>query len=135
MNLLANYHEACAITLFILGFAILFLNRNLIKKIIGFNIMDSAIFLFLAAKGYLSGGIAPILVIEAASTTAVRYINPVPTALVLTGIVVSVSVTAFFLALTRRIYLRYGTICIDELSQQLRQAAPPSPTEEEAACR
>ena len=41
------------------------------------------------------------------------YINPVPSGLVLTGIVVSVSTTAFFLALTVRLYKKYNSLNLD----------------------
>lgn len=108
--LFVNYFEALSVIIFGIGFTTLLLNRSLIKKIIGFNFMDSAIYLFLASKGYISGGTAPILV-----EGATRYINPVPSGLVLTGIVVSVSVTAFLLALTVRLYYHYHTIDIDEI--------------------
>ena len=47
-NLLANYGEAVSAILFCIGFTNLLLQTNLIKKIIGLNIMDSAIYLFLA---------------------------------------------------------------------------------------
>ena len=47
-NLFNNYEEACAIILFGIGFTTLLLHRNMIKKIIGFSMMDSAIYLFLA---------------------------------------------------------------------------------------
>ena len=47
-GLLDNYAEAIAMILFVIGFMNLLLQHNLIKKIIGFNIMDSSIFLFLA---------------------------------------------------------------------------------------
>ena len=70
----------------------------MIKKIIGFSMMDSAIYLFLAAKGYIEGRGAPIVVNGVQSVEA--YINPIPSGLVLTGIVVSVSVSALMLALT-----------------------------------
>jgi multicomponent Na+:H+ antiporter subunit C len=43
------------------------------------------------------------------------YINPVPTALMLTGIVVAVSVTAFALALAIKFYEKYGTVELDEI--------------------
>ena len=49
-NFLANYGEAVAMLLFGIGFANLLLQKNLIKKIIGLNVMDSAIYLFLALK-------------------------------------------------------------------------------------
>ena len=103
-NLDRNFVEITAVIIFGIGFTMLFLSRNLVKKIIGFNFMDGGIFLFLASGGYISGRISPI--IRNGDTDAARYINPVPAGLVLTGIVVSVSVTAFLLALTVRLYLR-----------------------------
>ena len=112
-NLFTNYFEATAVIVFGIGFTMLFLNRNLIKKVIGFNFMDSAIFLFLASNGYIAGRASPIF--EDGVTAAENYINPVPAGLVLTGIVVSVSVTAFLLALTTRLYLRYHTLEMDEI--------------------
>ena len=59
-NLLANIGEAAAMILFGIGFANLLFQKNLIKKIIGFNIMDTAIYLFLAEKGYITGRICKI---------------------------------------------------------------------------
>ena len=113
-NLLKTPYEAAAIILFGIGFTSLMLQKNLIKKIIGFNMMDSAIFLFLAAKGYIAGRKAPIVVNGVTSVEA--YINPIPSGLVLTGIVVSVSVTSLMLALTVRLYRRYHTMDIDEIT-------------------
>ena len=52
-NLLANYGEAVAMILFGIGFANLLFQKNLIKKIIGFNIMDTAIYLFLGKRAIL----------------------------------------------------------------------------------
>ena len=60
-NLLTNFGEAVAMILFGIGFANLLFQKNLIKKIIGLNIMDTAIYLFLAEKGYIMGRIAPII--------------------------------------------------------------------------
>ena len=60
-NLLTNYEEAVAVILFGIGFSNLLLQKNLIKKIIGLNIMDTATYLFLALKGYITGRKAPIL--------------------------------------------------------------------------
>lgn len=115
-SLFSNYYEILSVIIFGIGFSTLLLNRNLIKKIIGFNFMDNGIYLFLACKGYIHGGAAPILV---EGTTS--YINPVPSGLVLTGIVVSVSVTAFLLALTVRIYYHYHTLDIDEIIRLSRK--------------
>ncbi|MCM1120998.1 MAG: cation:proton antiporter subunit C [Eubacterium sp.] len=118
-NLLANYGEAVAMLLFGIGFGNLLLQPNLIKKIIGLNIMDTAIYLFLAEKGYIAGRIAPI-VTDGIQDMEV-YINPIPSGLVLTGIVVSVSVTALMLSLTIRLYKRYHTLDLDEISRRLKK--------------
>lgn len=118
-NLLINYGEAVAMILFGIGFGNLLLQPNLIKKIIGLNIMDAAIYLFLAEKGYIAGRVAPIVVDGVRDMEA--YINPIPSGLVLTGIVVSVSVTALMLSLTVRLYGRYHTLDLDEISKQLKK--------------
>ena len=118
-NFIANYGEVIAMILFGIGFTNLLLQKNMIKKILGLNIMDTAIYLFLAQKGYIDGRVAPI--IENGVTAAEHYINPIPSGLVLTGIVVSVSVTALMLSLTIRMYQRYHTLDLDEVSTQLRK--------------
>lgn len=118
-NLLANYGEAVAMILFGIGFSNLLFQKNLIKKIIGFNIMDSAIYLFLAEKGYISGRLAPIIV--NGNQNSELYINPIPSGLVLTGIVVSVSVTALMLSLTLRLYQHYHTVDLDRISAELKK--------------
>lgn len=119
-GLIVNHYEAVAVILSGIGLTNLLLQRNLIKKIIGLNIMDTAVYLFLAAKGYVAGRAAPI--IQNGVTAAGAYVNPVPAGLVLTGIVVSVSVTAFALALTLRFYDAYGTLDIDEMFVRMREA-------------
>lgn len=114
-----NFYEAVSVILFGIGFMNLLLQNNLIKKFIGLNIMDTAVYLFLAAKGYIFGRSAPILtegIIDAS-----YYINPIPAGLVLTGIVVSVSVTAFSLALVQRLYKHYGSLNMDEIIKLSRE--------------
>jgi len=113
MQLLVNYEETAAIILFCIGFSTMMLHKNLIKKIIGMDMMDAAVFLFLASQGYIEGRVAPIVVNGVQSVEA--YINPIPAGLVLTGIVVSVSVTALMLALAVRLYYRYHTLNLDEI--------------------
>ena len=118
-NFISNIGEEVAMVLFGIGFANLLFQKNLIKKIIGLNIMDSSVYLFLSEKGYIEGRLAPIVVngIQDVNT----YINPIPSGLVLTGIVVSVSVTALMLSLTVRLYRRYHTLDLDEISARLKK--------------
>ena len=119
VNLYTNYGEAVAMILFGIGFANLLLQTNLIKNIIGLNIMDSAVYLFLAEKGYVVGRIAPIITDGVQSVE--KDVNPIPSGLVLSGIVVSVSVSALMLSITIRLYQRYHTLNLDEISLQLKK--------------
>ena len=118
-NLIRNYGEAVAMILFGIGFSNLLLQKNLIKKIIGLNIMDTATYLFLALKGYIEGRKAPVAADGVQMAEA--YVNPIPSGLVLTGIVVSVSVTALLLSLTIRLYRRYHSLDLDEISTLLKR--------------
>ena len=118
-TLLDMRFEITTVILFCSGFMTLLLHPNLIKKIIGMNIMDTAVYLFLAAKGYIRGRMVPIVVDGVREVSA--YINPVPSGLVLTGIVVSVSTTALMLALTIRLYERYGSLDLDEILTRAKE--------------
>ena len=114
-----HLNDLVAAALFVIGFGDLLFQKNMIKKIIGLNIMDTAIYLLLASQGYIEGRKAPI--ITDGVMDASKYINPIPSGLVLTGIVVSVSVTAVMLALTIRLYWRYHTLEMDEIMQIIRK--------------
>jgi len=114
-----NYYDVAAVILFGIGFTTLFLHRNFVKKIIGLNIAETAVYLFLAAKGYVVGRAAPIIVDGVQDASA--YINPIPTGLILTGIVISVSLTAFSLSLIVSIYKYYGTLDLDEILKLVAQ--------------
>ena len=118
-SLLTNYEETAAVILFVIGMLNLLLSKNLIKKIIGLDIMDCAVYLFLASMGYITGRSAPIVVDGVTDVTA--YINPIPSGLVLTGIVVSVSVSALMMALSVDLYRKYNTLNIDEIMMKLRE--------------
>ena len=118
-SILTSYEEIAAVLLFVIGLVNLLLQPNLVKKIIGLDIMDSAVYLFLAAKGYIAGRAAPIY--TGGVTDASLYINPIPAGLVLTGIVVSVSVSALMMALTICLYRQYHTLNLDEIMMLLRR--------------
>ena len=113
-NLINNMYFAAAMILFVIGLSIMVMDPNLIKKIIGLNIADTAIFLFIVATGYIRGGSAAI-----AGTGLNRqiFVNPLPSALILTGIVVAVSTTAFALIMIVKLYSYYGTINIDDIAR------------------
>lgn len=115
-KLLHNAYYLTAMMLFIIGFHTLLTHNNLIKKIMGMNIMDVAIFLFFVSIGFVKGGHAPIFEAGTAVSENV-YVNPLPSALILTGIVVAVSITAFALALITKVYQHYGTLDAEEIMQ------------------
>ena len=117
--LLDHLDEVTALVLFGIGFTQLLLDKNLIKKIIGFSMMDSGIYLFLASYGYIAGRLAPIY--ENGVTDAAAYVNPLPAGLVLTGIVVSVSVSAVMLSLTIRLYGKYHSLDIDVIMKAVEK--------------
>jgi len=113
-NFVENYIYIVAFVIFGIGFSMLVFNKNLLKKIIGMDIMDSGVYLYLTAMGYYRNTLAPIG--EGLSTTDVaNYSNPIPPGLVLTGIVVSVSVTAIMLSLAIRLYKKYHTLDLDQI--------------------
>ena len=117
--LMTHLNDVVAAVLFSIGLANLLFQKNMIKKIIGLNIMDTAVYLLLASQGYITGLAAPIVVDGVTDMNA--YINPIPSGLVLTGIVVSVSVTALMLSLTIRIYKQYHTLNLDQVLMRVRR--------------
>ena len=112
-HLSENYEACVAVILFAIGMCMLLFDRNLLKKVIGLDIMDTGTFLLLADRGYITGRVVPI--VTDGVTDMTNYINPIPAGLVLTGIVVSVSVSALMLSLTVRIYKKYHTLDMDAL--------------------
>ena len=118
----ANRFEAASVILFVVGLGGMLFNRSLFKKVVSMGFMDSAIFLFLTSAGYVEGRLAPIIADPAVTATMEVYSNPLPAGLVLTGIVVSVSFTAFGLALTQRLYKKYHSLNIDEIMMQAQKS-------------
>lgn len=100
-----------AVALFLIGLYAVIVKDNLIKKFIGLNIMETAVFVFIIAGGTAEGGRAPV-VTEGATGP---FNDPISQTLVLVGIVVAVSVTALALGLIVRIYEEHGTLNASEL--------------------
>ena len=109
-DLFAHYNYWVVIALTMLGMYVVMANANLVKKIIGLNIFQTAVFILYISTGELEGGTAPIL-----SDAFSVYTNPLPHVLILTAIVVGVATTAPALALAVRIYRAYQTIEEDDI--------------------
>jgi len=92
--------------------------RNMIRMIIGFSLTDTGIHMVMVSIGYVTGGTAPIINAAVPMAEAVnRVVDPVPSALVLTAIVIGLGVTAVMLAFAVRIYKARRTLNIDECTE------------------
>ncbi len=112
------------IVLMMTGLYVVIARSNLVKKIIGLSVFQSAVIMFYISMGKIAGGTAPILPQahgEIAPDPDAVYSNPVPHVLMLTAIVVGVATTALALALVVRIWDSYGTIEELEIQQQERR--------------
>ena len=98
--------------------------RNLLKKLIGMNIFQTAIILFFVSTGVKREGTLPI--VQEGIAGAAHYMNPLPHALMLTAIVVTVATTGVGLAILLLIYRRYNTLEEDEILKTVRWKTPPS---------
>ena len=94
--------------LLVVGLYMVVASSNLVKKVIGLNLFQTAIFLFFVTSAYVEGGSAPV--IPEAAVAGDLYASPLPHVIVLTAIVVGVALTAVALALIVRIYSKYGTL-------------------------
>lgn len=104
------YNYWIFILLMMIGFYAVIAKPNLVKKVIGLTLFQTAIFLFFISLGKIEEGTAPVVV-----PFATVYSNPLPHALILTAIVVSVSTLAVALAIIVNIKQSYGTIEEDEV--------------------
>lgn len=109
VEVLGLYNYWVVIVLMMAGFWIVVRHGNLVKKVVGLNVFQTAVFIFYISLGKLDGGTAPIATdLEAVGATG--YTNPLPHVLILTAIVVGVAITATALALVVRIREAYGTV-------------------------
>ena len=118
----ANYW--CYIFIMVTGLYGMTAKRNLVKKMIGLGIFQTAIMLFYVSIGSKEGATIPILSKAAEETGVVipaQYINPLPHVLMLTAIVVSVATLGVALALLLKLYKKHGTLEEDEILAQLRE--------------
>ncbi|MGB0682915.1 MAG: cation:proton antiporter subunit C [Magnetovibrionaceae bacterium] len=100
------------VVLMMAGFYVVIAQGNKVKKLVGLNIFQVAVFILYISMGKVDGGTAPIL--DAAITT---YSNPLPHVLILTAIVVGVATTALGLALVVRIKDEYGSVEEDDIEE------------------
>lgn len=128
--IVAKYNYWIYITLMMIGLYALIAKNNLVKKIVGMNIFQTAIILFYVSIGAKKGATIPILehghvehgeTITSHIVHAADYINPLPHVLMLTAIVVAVATLGVALALAIVVYKRYGTLEEDEIVARMRE--------------
>ena len=119
-KILAKYNYWISVVLMLIGFYAILAKDNLVKKIIGLNIFQTAIFLFFISLGAVKGGTAPIVSEEMVNKGYV-YVNPLPHVLILTAIVVAVATTAVALSLIIRMNEEFGTIEESEILEKLKE--------------
>ncbi|HNS31885.1 MAG TPA: sodium:proton antiporter [bacterium] len=90
--------------------------KNIIKIIVGINIVGYAVNLLFILLGYKWNGIAPVMTRKIELSEFYKYsVDPLPQALVLTSIVIDLAFLAFLAALAIRLYEKYGTFDIDKI--------------------
>jgi multicomponent Na+:H+ antiporter subunit C len=126
-NFLAKYNYWVYIGLVMIGMYAMIAKRNLVKKIIGMNIVQTAVILFYVSIGAKKGKTLPIIAhghggAEHHAVQAIDYINPLPHVLMLTAIVVSVATLGVALALAIKIYRHYGTLEENEIASRINES-------------
>jgi len=117
--IISKYNYWIYITLMMVGFYAIIGKRNLVKKLVGMNIFQTALILYFISTAAKKGATIPIVahgngeVVHAVH--AAQYVNPLPHVLMLTAIVVMVSTFGVALALIVMIYRRYKTLEEDEI--------------------
>lgn len=114
-SVLSHIDYLVAVALFLTGAWILLTSGNLVKKIIGLNIMETSVFAFIVTTGMIDDGAPPLV----GAGDPGPFASPLPHALVLTGIVVAVSVTSLALVLILRVRAEFGSVELDEIAMAL----------------
>jgi multicomponent Na+:H+ antiporter subunit C len=122
--IIAKYNYWAAIVLLFIGLFGMIVRNNLMKKIIGMVIFQTAILLFIVSIGVKRGATVPILKFSPDKQPlldAAAYANPLPHVLILTAIVVGVAILGVALALLQKIQRVHGTIEEDEILEDMRK--------------
>jgi multicomponent Na+:H+ antiporter subunit C len=126
-SLVAEYNYWIYILLMMIGLYAMLAKNNLVKKVIGMSIFQTAIIVFYVSIGAKKHATIPIIAhgdgshgaVEAAIDVA-HYANPLPHVLMLTAIVVSVGTLGVALAICLAIFRRYNTLEEDELQERVQ---------------
>jgi len=109
--MLWNLPFITVVVLTFIGLVTVLMKRNIIKILLGINILESAVNLFLVSLGYRAGGVAPIFTLAPSDL----MVLPTPQALTLTSIVIGVATSALVLSFAMVLHKKYGTVDINEI--------------------
>lgn len=115
---LGGYAYVIIVILLVVGLYGMTVKRNLMKKLIGMNIFQTAIYLFFIHGAAKTQATVPV-VDPWLGPDPVHYVNPLPHVIVLTAIVVGVAITGVGLALLMVIHREHGTLDEEEVLEQM----------------
>ena len=115
-----HYPYWCVLLLMVIGLWGMLMKRNLVKKLIGMTIFQSAIILFFIVSAFKKDATVPIFDPSIGVDDPTKYINPLPHTLMLTAIVVGVAIVGVGLALLIIIYRRFHTLEEDVLIERMK---------------
>ena len=118
---IGHYVYFMTATLMVIGLYGVLAKHNLVKKLIGMNIFQSAIILFFICGSAKWGATVPVVAPELSTVDWAMYANPLPHVLMLTAIVVLVATTGVALALLVSIYRRYDSLDEREILKRMRE--------------
>jgi multicomponent Na+:H+ antiporter subunit C len=120
-----SYPYWAAVGLLMLGLYTMIAQRNLVKKLVGMTIFQTAIILFFLLLSVKRDATLPIML--PGVTDPARYMNPLPHVLMLTAIVVAVATSGMALAIVVRLYARYGSVEEDVIAATIAREDPAEP--------
>jgi multicomponent Na+:H+ antiporter subunit C len=118
-----RYVYLLVVVLLAIGLYGMLARRNLVKKVIGMMVFQTAIYLFFIEGSVVRDGTAPVIDPEIGDDPGL-YVNPLPHLLILTAIVVGVGIVGVAFALLQQIHREHGTLDEDEVAEQLSRPAP-----------
>ena len=115
---ISNVVLGTGLALVLIGLWGMLTHRNILRIIIGFSLIGTGIHIVMVATGYITGGTAPIIdeALKLSEATT-RAVDPIPSALAVTAIVIGLSVTAVMLSYAIRLYDAKGTLSIDDFTE------------------
>lgn len=119
-SILNFYDYYFIVILMLIGLYGMIIKKNLVKKVIGMSIFQSAIILFFISRSAKHGATVPIMAEKFKNSDLTAFINPLPHALMLTAIVVGVATIGVAFALLIVIYKRFNTLDETAITEQMK---------------